>query len=263
MKFKSIQFAIATWAGASLVHRVGIMTLYSLYAAERSQDFIQGQSRQFGSRPRWSAFKHNGSGKANVSAAAWEYPLWCSTCLAQLNSLLDELQEDGAAQSDLMSGKQMNRVHTARTLVEKRRICSCLCRLGAEAFDDLDSTSRVLKRLVMTGTGRFMPWWVSQLPMAVWTRSLSDLERKTSATTGVRRRILSLPARNAGTLASVIRPLYEAGSAQVSVLPLPCLSCQRVDQRALSGRTCHWIHFRRCCYRVMQACFGRRRLLRH
>ena len=45
MKFRSIQLSIAVLAGACLFIAVGVMTLYSVYSAERSQQHMQDRSR--------------------------------------------------------------------------------------------------------------------------------------------------------------------------------------------------------------------------
>ena len=45
MKFRSIQLSITVLAGACLFIAVGVMTLYSVYSAERSQALVQERSR--------------------------------------------------------------------------------------------------------------------------------------------------------------------------------------------------------------------------
>ena len=45
MKFKSIQSAIVVLAGACLFVAVGLVTLYSINSAERSQRFVQDSSQ--------------------------------------------------------------------------------------------------------------------------------------------------------------------------------------------------------------------------
>ena len=157
MKFKSIQFAIATLAGASLFIAVGIMTLYSLYAAERSQDFIQGQSRQLLETQVERRLTQLAAGESERIRRRLEYPFVVAQQLAQLNQLLDEMQEDGLP-SLMMSREEMNRV-IRKTLVENEELLGVYVGWEPEAFDDLDQYFEGVETDGYDGTGRFMPWW--------------------------------------------------------------------------------------------------------
>ncbi|MEH6498372.1 MAG: methyl-accepting chemotaxis protein [Pseudoalteromonas distincta] len=224
MKFKSIQFAIATLAGASLFIAVGIMTLYSLYAAERSQDFIQGQSRQLLETQVERRLTQLAAGESERIRRRLEYPFVVAQQLAQLNQLLDELQEDGLP-SLMMSREEMNRV-IRKTLVENEELLGVYVGWEPEAFDDLDQYFEGVETDGYDGTGRFMPWWFRNADGSLELDSLSDLESEDLSDTGVRLGEYYLCPRE--TLAPCVSDPapYELGSAQVmlSSFTVPILS---------------------------------------
>jgi len=106
-----------------------------------------------------------GCGSERIRRPLGITPLWWLNILAQLKQLLDELQDDGLP-SLMMSQGRNGTVSCRKTLVEKRRIARCLCRLGAEAFDDWTGTSRVLKPMVNERDCRLCLWCFA-MPMAV------------------------------------------------------------------------------------------------
>ncbi|KAA0694766.1 methyl-accepting chemotaxis protein [Halopseudomonas laoshanensis] len=184
MKFKSIQFAIATLAGASLFVAVGIMTLYSLYAAERSQDFVQGSSQQLLEDQVERRLSQLAAGESQRIRRRLEYPFVVAQQLAQLNQLLDELQDDGLP-SLMMSREEMNRV-IRKTLSENPELLGVYVGWEPEAFDDLDQYFEGVETDGYDGTGRFMPWWFRNADGELELDSLSDLEDETLSDTGVR-----------------------------------------------------------------------------
>ncbi|MFO7705283.1 MAG: methyl-accepting chemotaxis protein [Halopseudomonas sp.] len=184
MKFKSIQFAIATLAGTSLFIAVGIMTLYSLYAAERSQNFMQDRSQQLLETQVERRLTQLALGESERIRRRLEYPFLVAQQLAQLNQLLDELQEDGLP-SLMMSREEMNRV-VRKTLVENEELLAVYVGWEPEAFDDLDEYFEGVDTDGYDGTGRFMPWWFRTADGSLQLDALSDLETETLSETGVR-----------------------------------------------------------------------------
>lgn len=224
MKFKSIQFAIATLAGASLFIAVGIMTLYSLYAAERSQDFMQVRSQQLLEAQVERRLTQLASGESERIRRRLEYPFVVAQQLAQLNQLLDELQDDGLP-SLMMSREEMNRV-IRKTLVENEDLLGVYVGWEPEAFDDLDQYFEGVETDGYDGTGRFMPWWFRSADGSLQLDSLSDLESETISETGVRMGEYYLCPRD--TLAPCVSDPapYELGDTEVmlSAFTVPIIS---------------------------------------
>ena len=184
MKFKSIQFAIATLAGACLFVAVGIMTLYSLYAAERSQAFVQSNSQALLERQVERRLTQLAVSESERLRRRLEYPFVVAQQLAQLNEMLDELQDDGLP-SLMMSREEMNRV-VRKTLEENPELLSVYVGWEPNAFDDLDQYFEGVETDGYDGTGRFMPWWFRTADGSLQLDALSDLETETLSDTGVR-----------------------------------------------------------------------------
>ncbi|MFN3582128.1 MAG: methyl-accepting chemotaxis protein, partial [Pseudomonas sp.] len=184
MKFKSIQFSIATLAGASLFVAVGVMTLYSLFATERSMDLVQQRSGALLEAQVEQRLIAMATGESERIRRRLEYPFVVANQLAQLNQMLDEMQDDGLP-SLMMSREEMNRV-VRKTLAENPDLLSVFVGWEPNAFDDLDQYFEGVETDGYDGTGRFMPWWYRDQDGSLQLDALSDLESEELTATGVR-----------------------------------------------------------------------------
>lgn len=184
MKFKSIQLAITTLAGASLFVSVAIMTLFSLNAGQRSQDFVQENSRALLETQIERRLISIANAESERIQRRLEYPLLVASQLAALNQMLDEIQDDGLP-SLMMSREEMNRV-ARKTLAENPDLLSVYIAWEPAAFDDLDQYFEGVETDGYDGSGRFMPWWYRSESGELMLEALTDLESETLLPTGVR-----------------------------------------------------------------------------
>ncbi|AQZ94955.1 methyl-accepting chemotaxis protein [Halopseudomonas phragmitis] len=184
MKFKSIQLSIAVLAGASLFVAVGAMTLYTLYASDRSQEFVQARSQQLLEGLVEERLAGIAEGESERIRRRLEYPLVVTGQLATLNQMLGEVQDD-ALPSLMMSREEMNRV-TRKLLEVNSDLLSLYVAWEPNSLDDLDEYYEGVTTGGYEGSGRFMPWWYRDDSGNLVLEALTELESTNLLPTGVR-----------------------------------------------------------------------------
>ena len=184
MKFRSIQLSITVLAGACLFIAVGVMTLYSVYSAERSQALVQERSRVLIDdlvRDRVMAIA--GGEQARIRRYL-EYPLTVATQLAQLNSMLGQIQDDGMP-ALMMGREEMTRV-IRMTLEQSPQLWDAYVGWEPNSLDNLDSFFEGVETDGYNGTGRYMPMWFRNEDGSLSLEALGDMEDETILENGVR-----------------------------------------------------------------------------
>ncbi|GGC99682.1 methyl-accepting chemotaxis protein [Halopseudomonas salina] len=184
MKFKSIQSAIVVLAGACLFAAVGLVTLYSINSANRSQQFVQDSSRELIERQVRERLTAVATAESQRIRRRLSDPFMVADQLSQLNRLLGELEPDGLS-TLMMSREEMVRV-LRNTLVQNPELLGVYVGWEPNAFDDLDQYFEGIETDGYDGTGRFMPWWFRDDNGEPQLDALSDLESETLTATGVR-----------------------------------------------------------------------------
>lgn len=184
MKFRSIQLSITVLAGACLFIAVGVMTLYSVYSAERSQALVQERSRVLIDdlvRDRVMAIA--GGEQARIRRYL-EYPLTVAMQLAQLNSMLGQIQDDGMP-ALMMGREEMTRV-IRMTLEQSPQLWDAYVGWEPNSLDNLDSFFEGVETDGYNGTGRYMPMWFRNEDGSLSLEALGDMENETILENGVR-----------------------------------------------------------------------------
>ncbi|UGV29566.1 methyl-accepting chemotaxis protein [Halopseudomonas aestusnigri] len=184
MKFRSIQLSITVLAGACLFIAVGVMTLYSVYSAERSQALVQERSRVLiDDLVRDHVMAIAGGEQARIRRYL-EYPLTVATQLAQLNSMLGQIQDDGMP-ALMMGREEMTRV-IRMTLEQSPQLWDAYVGWEPNSLDNLDSFFEGVETDGYNGTGRYMPMWFRNENGTLSLEALGDMENETILENGVR-----------------------------------------------------------------------------
>ncbi|HCP05310.1 MAG TPA: methyl-accepting chemotaxis protein [Pseudomonas sp.] len=184
MKFRSIQLSITVLAGACLFIAVGVMTLYSVYSAERSQALVQERSRVLiDDLVRDHVMAIAGGEQARIRRYL-EYPLTVATQLAQLNSMLGQIQDDGMP-ALMMGREEMTRV-IRMTLEQSPQLWDAYVGWEPNSLDNLDSFFEGVETDGYNGTGRYMPMWFRNEDGSLSLEALGDMEDETILENGVR-----------------------------------------------------------------------------
>ncbi|WP_373185000.1 methyl-accepting chemotaxis protein [Halopseudomonas sp.] len=184
MKFKSIQSAIVVLAGACLFVAVGLVTLYSINSADRSQRFVQDSSRELIERQVESRLTAVAAAESQRIRRRLSDPFMIGGQLAELNRLLGEIEPDGLS-TLMMSREEMVRV-LRNTLEQNPELLGVYVGWEPNAFDDMDQYFEGVETDGYDGSGRFMPWWFRNAEGELELAALADLESETLTATGVR-----------------------------------------------------------------------------
>ncbi|SDU13029.1 methyl-accepting chemotaxis protein [Halopseudomonas salegens] len=184
MHFRSIQFSIAVLSGACLLVAVIMMSLYALFANERSHDFVEERTEVLLQDLVEQRLRAVASTEAQTIQRRLEYPFVVARQIAQLNQLLGEMGPD-ALPSLMMSREEMTRV-LRKTLAENPELLGVYVGWEPNAFDDLDEFYQGTEGGGYDGSGRFIPWWFRDADGALQLDALGDLESQTMLDTGVR-----------------------------------------------------------------------------
>ena len=184
MKFRSIQLSIAVLAGACLFIAVGVMTLYSVYSAQRSQQHVQESSRVLIDELVKDRVQAIASGEQARIRRHLEYPLAVASQLAQLNSMLGQIQGDGMP-ALMMGREEMTRV-IRMTLEQNPTLWDAYVGWEPNSLDNLDSFFEGIETDGYNGTGRYMPLWFRNENGELSLEALGDLEDETILDNGVR-----------------------------------------------------------------------------
>ncbi len=184
MKFKSIQSAIVVLAGACLFVAVGLVTLYSINSADRSQRFVQDSSRELIERQVESRLTAVAAAESQRIRRRLSDPFMIGGQLAELNRLLGEIEPDGLS-TLMMSREEMVRV-LRNTLEQNPELLGVYVGWEPNAFDDMDQYFEGVETDGYDGSGRVMPWWFRNAEGELELAALADLESETLTATGVR-----------------------------------------------------------------------------
>jgi len=184
MKFKSIQLSIAVLAGACLFIAVGVMTLFSVYSSERSQDLVQERSQELLEDVVKERLLSIANGERARIRRHLEYPLAVASQLANLNQMIGEIQPDGMP-ALMMGREEMNRV-IRMTVAENPDLLGAYVGWEPNSLDDLDGFFEGVQSDGYDGTGRFIPWWFRDADGSLKLDSLGTMEDETLLETGVR-----------------------------------------------------------------------------
>ncbi len=184
MKFKSIQLSIAVLAGACLFIAVGVMTLFSVYSSERSQQHVQARSQELLEGVVKERLLSIANGERARIRRHLEFPLAVASQLANLNQMIGEIQPDGMP-ALMMGREEMTRV-IEMTLKENPDLLGAYVGWEPNSLDDLDNFFEGVEGGGYDGTGRYMPWWYRNADGSLTLDSLSDMEDETLLETGVR-----------------------------------------------------------------------------
>jgi methyl-accepting chemotaxis protein len=184
MQFKSIQSAIVVLAGAFLFVAVGLVTMYSINSADRSQRFVHDSSRALIERQVEQRLTAVASAESQRIRRRLSDPFIMAGQLAELNRLLGELEGDGLP-ALMMSREEMVRV-LRNTLEQNTDLLGVYVGWEPNAFDDLDQYFEGVTTDGYDGTGRFMPWWFRNAQGMIELAPLPGLESETVTATGVR-----------------------------------------------------------------------------
>lgn len=224
MKFKSIQSAIVVLAGACLFAAVGLVTLYSINSADRSQRFVQDSSRKLIEREVEERLTAVAAAESQRIRRRLSDPFVVAGQLAELNRLLGELEGDGLP-TLMMSREEMARV-LRNTLEQNPQLLGVYVGWEPNAFDDLDRYFEGVETDGYDGTGRFMPWWFRNAEGQIELAALADLESETMTATGVREGEYYLCPRDTLKPCVADPAPYDLGGTQVmlSSFTVPILS---------------------------------------
>ncbi|MEL0167715.1 MAG: methyl-accepting chemotaxis protein [Pseudomonadaceae bacterium] len=184
MKFRSIQLSIAVLAGACLFIAVGVMTLYSVYSAERSQSLVQSRSRVLIDDLVKDRVMATAAGEQARIRRYMEYPLTVASQLAQLNSMLGQIQDDGMP-ALMMGREEMTRV-IRMTLEQNPNLWDAYVGWEPNSLDNLDNFFQGIETDGYNGSGRYMPMWYRNDDGSLSLEALGDLEDETILENGVR-----------------------------------------------------------------------------
>ncbi|MEH6567055.1 MAG: methyl-accepting chemotaxis protein [Halopseudomonas sp.] len=184
MKFKSIQLSIAVLAGACLFLAVGVMTLFSVYSSERSQDYVQTRSEELLEGVVKERLISIANGERARIRRQLEFPLAVAAQLANLNQMIGEIQPDGMP-ALMMGREEMTRV-IEMTLSENPDLLAAYVGWEPNSLDDLDNFFEGVEGDGYDGTGRYMPWWYRDADGSLKLDALADMEDETLLDTGVR-----------------------------------------------------------------------------
>ncbi|MFT6431176.1 MAG: methyl-accepting chemotaxis protein [Halopseudomonas sp.] len=213
MQFKSIQSAIVVLAGACLFVAVGLVTLYSISSADRSQRFVHDSSRALIERQVEERLTAVAAAQSQRIRRRLSDPFIVAGQLAELNRLLGGLEGDGLP-TLMMSREEMVRV-LRNSLEQNSDLLGVYVGWEPNAFDDLDQYFEGVKTDGYDGTGRFMPWWFRNAQGEIELAPLADLESETVTSTGVRQGEYYLCPRDSLKPCVTDPAPYDLGGTQV------------------------------------------------
>jgi methyl-accepting chemotaxis protein len=215
MRFKSIQFSVLVFAGASVLAVVAALVLYALFAASHTQklvhDSTQGLLQQV-IEQRLSALA-----RAEVARLEHQFdaPMTLAKSIATLNSHLGT-QTDGVKALQ-MSRDELSQL-TRRYLQDNSHLLDMYIGWEANAFDDEDSLYAGRAEQGYDQTGRFMPWWYRDgNELKVLPLEAEAMESQKLLPTGVREGEYYLCSRQSKQPCVIDPASYEYGDKQILV----------------------------------------------
>ncbi|MCU1718833.1 methyl-accepting chemotaxis protein [Pseudomonas sp. 5P_3.1_Bac2] len=215
MRFKSIQFSVLVFAGASVLAVVAALVLYALFAASHTQklvhDSTQGLLQQ--------VIEQRLSSLAQAEVARLEHqfdaPMTLAKSIATLNSHMATQTDSGKALN--MTREELSQL-ARRYLQDNPHLLDIYIGWEANAFDDQDSVYAGLTEQGYDQTGRFMPWWYRDgSELKVLALEAQAMESEKLLPTGVREGEYYLCVKQSKQPCVVDPASYEYGDKQILV----------------------------------------------
>ncbi|MDP4568610.1 methyl-accepting chemotaxis protein [Pseudomonas sp. LPH60] len=185
MKFKSIQFSVATLAGAIVLSVVVALVLYALFSGAKTQQMVQERTQaQFE-----QVIEQRLSGLAQTQVSQiqreLEAPLLIAGGLVRVNALMGTQDSQGHA------GLSLNREQLIALIKENvtqnPKILGAYIAWEPGAIDHNDAAYIGTSVVGMdAANGRFLPWWFRNEDGSLGLDKLADVNDRTLLSTGVR-----------------------------------------------------------------------------
>ena len=183
MKFKSIQISIAALAGACLFVAVGGMTLYALYAFERSHGIVTERSEQMLEQRVQDQLIATATAEALRIRQQLGQPFAVNEQLASLNRQMADVQ-DGLPRI-MLSREEMLR-YVEQVLIDQPELLAAYVAWEPGTFDGLDQLYEGTGLPGHSQSGQFIPYWYRDADGRIALELLSELEDETLLETGIR-----------------------------------------------------------------------------
>jgi methyl-accepting chemotaxis protein len=184
MKLKSIQFSVATLAGASVLAVVVALVLYTLFAGSRSQALVQERTQALLERVIEQRLSALAQAQVLQIQRELEGPLQITTDLARVNAQLGMLDADGTPQLSSSREELSNLVRA--TTEQNPKLLGSYIGWEPNAFDGNDDIYAGPKDNGYDGSGRFLPWWYRNTDGSIAIDAIGTMESQTLLPTGVR-----------------------------------------------------------------------------
>lgn len=215
MRFKSIQFSVAAFAGTSILAVVAALVLYANFDGSRTQDLVHQRTESLMHQAINQHLQAMASAQVGQLQRQFEYPMIVAKSLATLNSRLGQTAEDGTQLG--MSRKELASL-AGEYLKDNPKLLDLYIGWEANAFDNNDAVYAGNKVAGYDATGRFMPWWYrdgGKLKLEPLTVEIMESQERQP--TGVRTGEYYLCPRETGKPCVIDPASYDYGGKQVLV----------------------------------------------
>lgn len=154
MKFRSIQFSVATLAGASVLAVVVALVLYALFAGARTQELVQSRTETLLEQAIAERLQSLAAAQVSDIQRELAAPMSIAATVAQTNALLGQTAEDG---SPALSASRKELLNLLRHLLSNNpKLIDLYVGWQPNAFgNDADNIGTPGH----DEAGRFMPWF--------------------------------------------------------------------------------------------------------
>ncbi|MFU6377027.1 methyl-accepting chemotaxis protein [Metapseudomonas otitidis] len=154
MKFRSIQFSVATLAGASVLAVVVALVLYALFAGARTQELVQSRTETLLEQAIADRLQSLAAAQVSDIQRELAAPMSIAATVAQTNALLGQTAEDG---SPALSASRKELLNLLRHLLSNNpKLIDLYVGWQPNAFgNDADNIGTPGH----DEAGRFMPWF--------------------------------------------------------------------------------------------------------
>ncbi|MDX1299622.1 MAG: methyl-accepting chemotaxis protein [Pseudomonas sp.] len=185
MKFKSIQFSVLVYAGASVLAVVVALMLYAIFSGIRTQELVQARSQAQVEDDIQQRLIALTQGQVRQIQRELEYPLTVARSLAQTNMLLGN--EDASGNPALSISREELSNLVRQTVAENPKLLDAFIGWEPNAFDGNDDLYAGQTEQGYDASGRFMPWWYRKADGSLMVEALGEnIEGTTLLPTGVR-----------------------------------------------------------------------------
>ncbi|MCU9949315.1 methyl-accepting chemotaxis protein [Pseudomonas sp. PDM13] len=154
MKFRSIQFSVATLAGASVLAVVVALVLYALFAGARTQELVQTRTQALLEQIISERLLSLAASQVSDIQRELAYPMTVASSLAQTNALAGETDESGAVAMDSSRPEMINLLH--HILANNPKLLDAYIGWEPNAFGE---DASFIGQPGHNAVGRFIPWW--------------------------------------------------------------------------------------------------------